>query len=164
MLFQSFFAQRNLFSFYQEGFTTNEEKPVIEKWFIAVSENNEFMKLWKDDFFFYLLHFDNYYYRYRYQFFYQISLLPIPIATLDVFLPSTDYLHCEDTSKGVDGQVSNQNNNSEALLSEPKRTVIKTAKATIDSITVEHMALDTVTCAITNTHSMPSKDLPTNNS
>lgn len=47
-------GQYNLISFYQEGFTTNEEKPVIENWFLAVSDNNEFMKLWKDDFFFYL--------------------------------------------------------------------------------------------------------------
>lgn len=47
-------GQYNLISFYQEGFTKNEDKPVIENWFLAVSKNNEFMKLWKDDFFYYL--------------------------------------------------------------------------------------------------------------
>lgn len=45
---------KNIICFYQEGFTKNENIPVIENWFIAVSRNNKFMYLWKEEFYKYL--------------------------------------------------------------------------------------------------------------
>ena len=40
--------------FYQEGFTTDYQNPVIENWFIASTKNNKFINLWLEDFFFYM--------------------------------------------------------------------------------------------------------------
>ena len=58
------FSQFNkkLICFYHEGFTENYNFPVIENWFIAVSKNNKFMSLWKEEFYKYLkIGFDDYY-------------------------------------------------------------------------------------------------------
>lgn len=45
---------KKMIVFYEEGKTTNDKFPVIENWFIAVSKNNKFMYLWKEEFYKYL--------------------------------------------------------------------------------------------------------------
>ena len=52
---------KKIICFYQERFTKNEDIPIIENWFIAVSRNNKFMYLWKEEFYKYLkIGFKNY--------------------------------------------------------------------------------------------------------
>lgn len=55
---------KKIICFYHEGFTRNSNFPLIENWFIAVSKNNKFMSLWKEEFYKYLkIGFDDYYYK-----------------------------------------------------------------------------------------------------
>lgn len=44
-------SQKDFVGFYNHGFTTNSESPVIESWFIASTHNSPFINSWKNKFF-----------------------------------------------------------------------------------------------------------------